>query len=395
MREAKKLSAIAVAKLTKPGRYAVGDGAYLQIAAGGTKAWIFRYQRDGKARHMGLGPVSLISLAEAREKARNARRALLEGNDPLELKRQTRARQRLEVAKGMSFKDCAERMISSHEAAWKNPKHRAQWRSTLATYVYRTYGDLPVAAIDTGLVLKALEPIWAAKPETAGRVRGRIEAVLDWAKARGYRDGENPARWRGHLDKLLPNRRKVRSVRNHPAMPYSELPVFMAELRNRKSVSARALEFAILTAARTGEVIGAKLSEIDLDNAVWTVPADRMKVGKEHRVPLSPRAVEIVRELPRDGDYVFSGGRAGKPLSNMALLELMRGMRPEFVPHGFRSTFRDWAAERTNHPSEVVEQALAHAIESKVEAAYRRGDLFEKRRQLMADWASYCLAPSG
>ena len=200
-----------------------------------------------------------------------------------------------------------------------------------------------MGSVDTGLVLKALEPIWATKPETAGRVRGRVEAVLDWAKARGYRDGENPARWRGHLDKLLPNRRKVRSVRNHPAMPYSDLPVFMAELRSRQSVSARALEFAILTAARTGEVIGAKLSEIDLDNAVWTVPADRMKASKEHRVPLSPRAVEIVRELPRDGDYVFPGGRAGKPLSNMALLELMRGMRPEYVPHGFRSTFRDWA----------------------------------------------------
>jgi integrase len=395
MLEAKKLSAVAVAKLTKPGRYAVGDGAYLQIAVGGTKAWIFRYQRDGKARHMGLGPVSLISLAEAREKARNARRALLEGHDPLELKRQTRARQRLETAKGMTFKDCAERMMASYQAAWKSPKHKQQWRNTLASYAYPTFGDLPVGSVDTGLVLKALEPIWATKPETAGRVRGRVEAVLDWAKARGYRDGENPARWRGHLDKLLPNRRKVRSVRNHPAMPYSDLPVFMAELRSRQSVSARALEFAILTAARTGEVIGAKLSEIDLDNAVWTVPADRMKANKEHRVPLPPRAVEIVRELPRDGDYVFPGGRAGKPLSNMALLELMRGMRPEYVPHGFRSTFRDWAAERTSHPSEVVEQALAHAIESKVEAAYRRGDLFEKRRQLMADWASYCLALSG
>jgi integrase len=391
MREAKKFSAVAVAKLTKPGRYAVGDGAYLQIAAGGTKAWIFRYQRDGQARHMGLGPVSLISLAEAREKARNARRALLEGHDPLALKRQTRARQRLEAAKGMTFKDCAERMMASHQAAWKNPKHKQQWRNTLASYAYPTFGDLPVGSVDTGLVLKALEPIWTTKPETAGRVRGRVEAVLDWAKARGYRDGETPARWRGHLDKLLPNRRKVRSVRNHPAMPYSDLPVFMAELRSRKSVSARALEFAILTAGRTGEVIGAKLSEVDLDNAVWTVPADRMKAGKEHRVPLSPRAAEIVRELPRDGDYVFPGGRAGKPLSNMALLELMRGMRPEFVPHGFRSTFRDWAAERTSHPSEVVEQALAHAIESKVEAAYRRGDLFEKRRQLMVDWAAFCV----
>jgi len=341
---------------------------------------------------MGLGPCSLVSLAEAREKARQARRALLEGDDPLELKRQKRARQRLEAASGMTFKDCAERMIASHEAAWKNPKHRQQWHSTLATYVYPVFGDLPVAAVDPGLVLKALEPIWTTKPETAGRVRGRIDAVLDWAKARGYREGENPARWRGHLDKLLPNRRKVRQVKNHPALPFLDLPAFMADLRRRGSVSARALEFTILTAARTGETIGAKTSEMDLDNAVWTVPAERMKAGKEHRVPLPPRAVEIVRELPREADYAFPGGRADKPLTNMAMLELLRGMRPGsgYVPHGFRSSFRDWAAERTNHSSEVVEQALAHAIESRVEAAYRRGDLFEKRRRLMTDWAAYC-----
>src|SRR5215204_5823407 len=331
MREAKKPSAIAVAKLTKPGRYAVGDGAYLQIAAGGTKAWIFRYQRDGKARHMGLGPVSLISLAEAREKARNARRALLEGHDPLELKRQTRARQRLEAAKGMTFKDCAERMMASHQAAWKNPKHKQQWRNTLGSYAYPTFGDLPVGSVDTGLVLKALEPIWTTKPETAGRVRGRIEAVLDWAKARGYREGENPARWRGHLDKLLPNRRKVKRVRNHPAMPYDELPAFMDALRVRESTSARALEFAIMTAGRTGEVIGATWPEIDLNAGVWTVRPNRMKAGKEHRVPLSERAVALLSALPREGEFVFMGGRAGKPLSNMALLELMRGMRREFV----------------------------------------------------------------
>src|SRR5215207_2431878 len=251
MRNAKPLTAVAVAKLTKPGRYAVGDGAYLQIAAGGTRAWIFRYKRDGKARHMGLGPAALLTLAEAREKARQARRALLEGVDPLEAKAARLARTRLEAAKGMSFRDCAERMIASHEAAWKNPKHRAQWKSTLATYVHPAFGELSVSAVDAGLVLKALEPIWATKPETAGRVRGRIESVLDWAKARGYREGENPARWRGHLDKLLPNRRKVRRVKNHPAMPYTDLPVFMAELRSRTSVSARALEFTILTASRT------------------------------------------------------------------------------------------------------------------------------------------------
>ena len=285
-------------------------------------------------------------------------------------------------------------MIASHEAAWKNPKHRAQWKATLATYAYPVFGDLSVSAIDTVLVQKVLDPIWSTKTETAGRVRGRMEAVLDWAKVRGYREGENPARWRGHLDKLLPNRRKVRAVKNHAALPYSKLPAFTAELRERTGVSAKALEFAILTAARTSKVIGATWSEIDLRSGVWTIPAHRMKAGKEHRVPLTDRALEILRSLPREGDFVFMGGRAGKPLSNMALLELMRGMNPGFVPHGFRSTFRDWAADTTAYPSEVVEVALAHAIESKVEAAYRRGDLFEKRRRLMADWARFCGSPA-
>jgi integrase len=392
---ARKLTALQVTKLTKPGRYAVGDGAYLQISQWGTKAWIFRYQRDGKQRHMGLGPHDLITLAEARGKAREARRALLDGADPLSAKREKRAQARLEAARGMTFRSCAERMIGSHEAAWKNAKHRAQWKATLATYVYPSFGELPVAVVDTGLVLEAIEPIWTTKPETAGRVRGRIEAVLDWAKARGYREGENPARWRGHLDKLLPNRRKVRSVRNHPALPYGDLPAFMGELRDRGSVSARALEFTILTAARTGESIGARWSEIDMKTGIWTVPAERMKAGKEHRVPLAERTLEILSKVPQECEFVFPGARAGKPLSNMALLELMRGMRPGYVPHGFRSTFRDWAAERTGYPSEVVEMALAHSIESKVEAAYRRGDLFEKRQRLMREWAAFCACAAG
>jgi integrase len=387
---AKQLTAVAVARLAKPGRYAVGEGAYLQIASGGTRAWVFRYQRNGKAHHMGLGPVSLITLAEAREKAREARRALLDGADPLTSRRERRAAARLQATKGVTFRQCAERMIASHEAAWKNEKHRAQWRSTLASYVYPIFGELAVAGVDTGLVLRALEPIWATKPETAGRVRGRVEAVLDWVKARGYREGENPARWRGHLDKLLPNRRKVRAVKNHPALPYDELPAFMGELRGRESVSARALEFAILTAARTGEVIGATWAEMDTKAGVWTVPAGRMKAGKEHRVPLGKRAIEILTALPREGEFVFMGGRAGKPLSNMAMLELLRGMRPGsgYVPHGLRSSFRDWAAERTSLPSEVAEMALA--VGSKVEAAYRRGDLFEKRVQLMREWSAFC-----
>ena len=287
-------------------------------------------------------------------------------------------------------------MMASHGAAWKNPKHRQQWRNTLATYAHPHFGELSVAAVDTGLVLKALEPIWNEKPETAGRVRGRIESVLDWAKARGYREGENPARWRGHLDKLLPNRRKVRAVKNHPAMPYVELPGFMGELRGSESTSARALEFAILTATRRGEVIGATWGEIDIQGSMWTIPAERMKAGKAHRVPLCPRAVELLTALPREGDFVFMGRKDGKSVNEHAMRRILQGIRPSsgYVVHGFRSTFRDWAAERTGYPSEVVEMALAHAIESRVEAAYRRGDLFEKRRRLMEEWATFCASPA-
>jgi integrase len=301
----------------------------------------------------------------------------------------------VEAAKGIAFRVCAEKHIAAHEAGWRNPKHRDQWKNPLAAYVYPVIGDLPVGEIDTGLVLKILEPIWTSKTETAGRVRGRLESVLDWAAARGYRGGENPARWRGHLDKLLPARTKVAKVRHHPAMPYAEMPSFMAELRDCSVISARALECAILTAARTGEVIGAQWSEIDLGAGIWTIPAERMKVGREHRVPLSDRAVEVLSQLPREAEWVFPGGRAGKPLSNMALLEVMRGMRPDdgFVPHGFRSTFRDWASERTAFPHEVCEMALAHTIPNKVESAYRRGDLFDKRQRLMAEWVRYALSP--
>ncbi len=386
-----KLTAVAVTNMTKPGRYADGNGLYLQIAKGGTKSWLFRYMRAGKARQMGLGPVHIVPLARARAKAMECQRGLLEGIDPLDARHARLVQTRIEAARGITFRECGEKHIAAHEAGWRNSKHRDQWKNTLATYVYPVIGDLPADGIDTGLVLKILEPIWTTKAETAGRVRGRIEAILDWATARGYRTGENPARWRGHLDKLFPARTKIAKVRHHPAMSYAELPGFMAELRDRSGISARALEFAILTAARTGEVIGAQWSEIDLGVRIWTVPAERMKAGREHRVPLSDRAVELLSRLPREDEWVFPGGRAGKPLSNMALLEVMRGMRPddEFVPHGFRSTFRDWASERTSFPHEVCEMALAHAIPNKVESAYRRGDLFEKRRRLMAEWAKY------
>jgi integrase len=348
---------------------------------------------------MGLGPLHIVGLAEAREKAREARRLRHEGIDPIEARvdaRKTRqAEKQLAAATAMTFKGCAELYIEAHAPGWKNPKHAKQWPSTLETYVYPVFGALPVQAVDVGLVMKVLGPIWQNKPETASRVRGRIESVLDWATARGYRKGENPARWRGHLDNLLPARGKVRKVQHHPALPYAKIGEFIGALRKQEGVGARALEFLILTASRTGEVIGAQWEEFDLTKKVWIVPGERMKAGKEHRVPLSERALAIIEGLKaervNDHPFVFPGARPGRPLSNMAMLKLLERMdRCELTAHGFRSTFRDWAAECTHFPSEMVEMALAHVVSDKVEAAYRRGDLFEKRRELMDTWARYC-----
>jgi integrase len=386
----KKITALQVAKLTKPGNHHIGDGCYLQIARQGRgRSWLFRYQRDGRKHWVGLGPFALLSLAEARQRALDARRLLLDGIDPIEAKRSKRAQAALQAAKGITFEQCAERYIGAHETAWRNAVHRKQWRSTLLTYVFPVFGKVPVAEVGTALVMTALEPIWNTKFETAGRVRGRIESILDWAKARGYRDGENPARWRGHLDHLLPDRRKVRRVKHHAALPYAEIATFMAKLREREGVAARALEFAILTAGRTGEVLGARWDEISGD--VWTVPASRMKSQREHRVPLSKRARQILDGLHHEGEYIFPGGRVGKPLSHMALLETLRRMnRGNLTAHGFRSTFRDWVSECTGYQREIAEAALAHAIPNAVEAAYRRGDLFEKRKRLMAEWTTYC-----
>ena len=373
-----------------PGRYAVGFGAYLQISGNSGRSWVFRYQQAGRARHIGLGSAAEVTLAQAREKALQYRRLLRDqGIDPLASRAANRAKAALDAAKGITFKECASRYIAAHEAAWRNAGHREQWPASLGAYVYPVFGDLPVSAVSTALVTKALEPIWAVKTETASRIRGRIEAVLDWAKARGYRDGENPARWRGHLENLFPARSKVARVVHHPALPYAGLPVFMATLRGRPGVGARALEFAILGASRTGEVLGARWDEIHGD--VWTIPAGRMKSGKEHRVPLSKRAVEILASLPHNGEFIFQGRGGGKTLSKRGLIAALHGMgRTDLTVHGFRSTFRDWVAERTNYPREVAEMALAHAIGDKTEAAYRRGDLFDKRRALMAEWARYC-----
>ena len=394
-RKVSSLSALKVSREKTPGMYADGGGLYLQVSKGGGKSWIYRFKMKGMifGRYMGLGPVDTISLSDARELAAAARKLVKMGADPIEARNAQQAHKLLEAAKGITFKSAADQYIDTHQAGWKNPKHIAQWRSTLETYAHPVFGNLSVQAIDVGLVMKALEPIWTEKPETAARVRGRIENILDWASARGYREGDNPARWKGHLENLLPARGKIQTVRHHPAMPYEDVSEFMAKLREQDGVSARALEFLILTAARTSEVIGAKPDEFDFEAGVWVVPTERMKMNREHRIPLSGRAVEIARGLSGASDYIFPGARKGKPLSNMAMLmQLKRLGFADLTVHGFRSTIRDWAAEQTNYPREVAEAMLAHRIEDKVEAAYRRGDLFDKRRQLMTDWEKHCTA---
>ena len=321
----------------------------------------------------------------------------LAGVDPIKARKAALAESRLEAARSITFKDAAEAYIKAHEAGWRNAKHANQWRNTLETYAYPGLGSLPVQGVDVALVMRVLEPIWATKTETASRVRGRIESVLDWASARGYRLGENPARWRGHHENLLPRRSRVQRVEHHPALPYGEVGTFMARLRGQEGTAASALAFVILTACRTGEVIGARWGEFNIEEAMWPVPAARVKSGREHRVPLSPAALTIIKTMQKgrtteraDG-FVFPGGKRGRPLSDTALLALLKRMRrSDLTVHGFRSTFRDWAAERTNYPREVAEMALGHAVSDKVETAYRRGDLFQKRRRLMGEWARFC-----
>ncbi|MBE0532631.1 MAG: integrase arm-type DNA-binding domain-containing protein [Rhodospirillales bacterium] len=392
-RQISKLSALAVLREKKPGLYSDGGGLYLQVSDAGAKSWIFRFMLDGRARQMGLGSLRAVSLSQARDKARDALNLCSDGVDPIDHRKATRASARFEAAKAITFKKAATDYIAAHKTGWSNEKHAAQWTATLESYVYPIFGDTSVHEVDVALVMKVLEPIWAKKPETATRVRGRIESVLDWATARGYRRGENPARWRGHLSNLLPKRSRVQTVKHHPALPYADIGGFMADLRAQGGIAASALQFLILTAARTGEVIGARCAEIG--DTVWTVPADRTKTKTEHRVPLSARALEILAEMKMLGagryNFAFPGARKGKHLSNMAMLKLLRRMgRDDLTVHGFRSTFRDWAAEMTGYPREVAEMALGHAVGDKVEAAYRRGDLFKKRRRLMDDWARYC-----
>jgi integrase len=396
---AQRVEKLKNAKNPTPGMYADGGGLYLRITSEGARNWVLRYMLNRRPRWMGLGPLALYGLADARAKALDARRKRHEGIDPIEARRAERARQRLDEAKAITFKQCAESYIASHSAGWRNEKHKYQWPATLNAYTHPVIGALPVQAVDTALVLKVLEPIWAKKPETASRVRQRIENILDFAKVRGHRDGENPARWRGHLDKLLPARSRVRKVEHLAALPYAALPGFLSNLREREATAARALEFLILTAARTGEVIGARWNEIDLLDKTWTVPAARMKAGREHRVPLSAPVLAILQEMQRVRDhndldwFLFPGPRRGKPLSNMAFLMLLRRMGlDDLTVHGFRATFKTWASERTSFQNEIVEASLAHIVGGKVEQAYMRGDLFEKRRRLMQQWATFCMS---
>jgi integrase len=399
-RNRNRLSTRFVDTLKRPGFYADGGNLYLDFKDPPAKNWVLRYKRAGRARDHGLGSYPMVSLGEAREAAIDKLRQLRAGIDPIDARKAERQATRLERTKAMTFRQCAEAYIGAHEASWKNAKHAAQWPSTLATYVYPVFGELPVATVDTALVIKVIEPIWSKKTETASRVRGRIEAVLDWARTRGYRTGENPARWKGHLDSLLPAKGKIAPVENHPALPYVELPAFIASLGDIDDTAAPpigtlALKFAILTAARTGEVIGARWDEIDVGERLWTIPAGRMKVGKEHRIPLSEPAMRILEQLKKlpASVFVFQSSPR-RPISNMAMLMTLRRMgRTDLTVHGFRSSFSDWCAERTNFPSEVREMALAHRVANAVEAAYRRGDLFEKRRQLMAAWGKFCIEP--
>jgi integrase len=375
-----------------------GGNLYLQVTRDRThpdrihRSWVFRYELDGHRHDLGIGSApDPVDLATARERAKALRLQLLDGIDPLAAKQQIKRDRLARLAaekRAMTFRQCAEACIASHEDGWSNAKHRAQWTQSLKEYAYPTLGNLAVDDITTAHVVRALEPIWRTIPVTASRVRARIEKVLSWAAVRGFRGGDNPARWRGHLAELFPAKGKMRDVEHFAAMPFSDVPAFFAELRQQGSLAARALELAILTAARSGEVLGATWHEIDLVAKTWTIPAKRMKAGKAHRVPLCDRAVAVLSALPRGDGLVFPLADSGN-----AMRELLQETRPGLTVHGFRSSFRDWAAERTNFPNHVVEAALAHTIPDKVEAAYRRGDLFEKRRRLMNDWAAWCARP--
>ena len=388
---AKQLSDRAVAALKTIGRHAVGGvpGLHLLVSAG-YRSWILRIQVGEQRKDMGLGPYPAVTLLEARNKARKIHDDLRSGLIPVSPRKQHRNALVAKATTEKTFRWCTEEYLKAKSSEWKNAKHRQQWGNSLETYAMPHFGHLAVSFIDLPHVLTCLEPIWASKNTTASRLRGRIETVLDWAAVHKYRSGENPARWKGHLDKLLAAPSKIQIVEHHPAIPVDDMRAFMQDLRARSGVGARALEFLVLTATRSGEVRGATWSEIDLDKATWTIPAARMKAGVEHRVPLSIEAIKLLNALPRlAGTELLFPGTKGQAISIMTMTDVMHRMKTNAVPHGFRSTFRDWAGEKTNFPRELAEQALAHTLANKVEAAYRRGDALEKRRQMMQEWAVF------
>jgi integrase len=393
-----RLTAMQARNLNKAGYYADGAGLYLSVKATGAKSWIFRYRYGGREREMGLGSLMTFGLAEARQRAMEQRKLLADGKDPLGLKRTVRLKDTLAQANAITFDQAAAAFITSHKPGWKNAKHASQWTNTLATYVSPVFGKRSISEVDTALVMRVLVPIWQTKTETASRVRGRIEKVLDWAKTQGYRIGDNPAIWRGHLENLLAAPKKTSKVKHHPALPWREVGGFMEELRKMPGISALALQLIILTNCRTTEAIKASWAELYLEQALWTIPAERTKASKEHVIPLSWAALEVLRSARSQSSassVVFPGGKKeGAPLSNMACLSLLKRMgRTDVTVHGFRSTFRDWAGENTAHPREVIEHAMAHGLKDKAEAAYARGSLLDKRRVLMNDWAAYCAHP--
>lgn len=395
-RTLQRLNSLSLAREKKPGYYADGGGLYLQVTAAGSRSWIYRFALAGRRREMGLGPFPDVSLADARVAAATARTVVKAGRDPIAEREAARDGARLAQARKVTFDVAAEQFIADHEATWKNKKHRQQWRNTLATYVSPTIGSLSVAAIDKADITRVLDPIWKTKPETASRVRGRIETILNWATGRGHRDGENPARWRGHLDSVYQARAKVRRVKHHAAIAIDDMPSVYAGLSKANGISYRAVRFTILTAVRAGETTGATWSEFDPEAAVWTIPAERMKMAREHRVPLSREALAIVRELYdlRTSERVFPGQRKGRPLSIASLSKSLKVAAGKgLTTHGCRSTFKDWASERSTFPREASEMALAHAIGDKTEAAYRRGELMKKRAAMMQAWAAFVTTP--
>jgi integrase len=394
-RQLNRLSVKRIEAMKRPGLFCDGGGLYVQVSPEQTKSWVFRYQINHRSRKMGLGEVGRISLNDARKAAYAAHLLVKDGRDPLEERNARKAAVAVERAKLTTFRECALGYIDANKDAWKNAKHASQWLSTLETYAFPVIGKLPVGAVDEGHLMKILGPIWRTKTETASRVRSRIEKILDRAKVMKLRTGDNPAKWTGHLDQLLPHRNQVAPVKHHAALPYKDLPAFMARLRQKASISARCLEFTILTAARTGESIGAKWSEVDFNERTWTVPAIRMKgrkgvARKDHAVPLGDSTLAILRDMPREGDFIFPGAREGKGLSNMALAETLKEMDSPVTVHGFRSTFRDWTADCTEYPNELCEMALAHTVSEKTERAYRRGNMRQRRIRLMQDWCDFC-----